>query len=538
MRGVRASGGVKLLKGRFRYAGGATGTSGPDKTSSGVQEVENTAAGHPLQQCRHISFGSIISKLNPFESTSVTGVTARLDDRFELLEELGRGRYGVVYRCKRLPQHNTECNADYYAIKVVHKDSVDHLDELRTELEIMERIEHPHCVGLTEAFEDVDKVYFVSPLCVGGELFDRIIAKGFYTEADAAKLIRQVLLALEYCHETLHVVHRDIKPENLLFWDKDEQSALGLCDFGMAHPFKNDELMHSSCGSPSYVAPEVLDGNYNEKCDIWSAGVILYILLSGSVPFPGESDTEIMRNVARAQYDFDDIAWDSISDSAKELIQGMVCKDHTKRMSASQCLHHKWIRELGEGREVPLLLALENLRAFDRFARIKRIALQLVAKHLASCANHDEMDSYIMSLREFFDCLAKDNGGLISAEDLAQAIVKESQKENSFNVLTTAEDLVKLLDNSDLDRNGMIDLNEFCAACLNEYLLTKETELRWVFEFIDHDSDGVISLEDLRKEYGDSESYESLKEEFDRYDLNNDGVISYEEFTSGMKKSP
>ncbi|GBG25232.1 Calcium-dependent protein kinase 2 [Hondaea fermentalgiana] len=488
------------------------------------------------QQRRSISsFGTFMSKLNPFEPALITGKSAKLEDCYEVLEELGRGRYGTVSRARILSKHSTESDDEFFAIKVVPKHTVADLDELRTEHRVMVRVDHPHCVGLTEAFEDSENVYFVFPLCVGGELFDRIIQKGSYTEEDAARLIRQLLLALEYCHETLHVVHRDVKPENLLFWTNEEDSSLTLCDFGMAHPFEEDELMHSSCGSPSYVAPEVLAGTYTESCDIWSAGVILYILLSGSVPFHGETDEDIMRSVAKGDFSFDLPAWDHVSDSAKDLVRSMICKDVSERFTASQCLHHKWVRELGEGRDIPLLLALDNLHAFGRFARVKRVALQLIAKQLAG--SPEKMDSQVSQLRDFFAKLSSENNGLISPEGLAEAILTESKRENSFNVLSSPAQLAELLGSSDLDHNGLIDIDEFCAACLNECLLTKEANLRFAFDSIDRDRDGFISMEELRSAFGENESYENIKEEFEQYDLNSDGVISYEEFRSGLRRT-
>jgi len=473
----------------------------------------------------------LVKKLNPFGVQAVTGSIVCFQERYEILSDVGAGRYGKVSRARlRKGPDETE-----FAVKIMPKDNIEEFEEMRNELNVLSKMGgHPHLMEFVEALEDEKNLYIVTNLCTGGELFDRILEKGHFSEEYAATVMRQVFLALEYCHESLHIMHRDLKPENLIFHNKAESSSLCLCDFGMARFFETNKHLHSSCGSPSYVAPEVLFKDYDEKCDIWSAGVILYIILCGKVPFPGETDDEIMRNVSKGVFSFQDKAWEEISASAKSLVLNCLEVKPSKRLSASEALNHPWIRSLGEGREKPLFAAYQNMRKFTKQARIKKISLQLIAAHLSE-TSLEEQDEMMINWRELFHSLDKDEKGLIDADVLASAILEGSKKANSFNVLSSAEELAALLRETDFDHNGRIDLNEFYAASLSSYLLSKEANLRVAFDKIDRDQDGRISIDELRDAYG-GESLATLEEDFVRLDRNKDGAISYDEFLHEMRR--
>jgi len=203
-------------------------------------------------------------------------------------------------------------------------------------------LKHPNIVELLDVFEDRTHVYLVMELVTGGELFDRIVEKGSYTEKDASYLIKQVLKAVDFMHDK-GVVHRDLKPENLLYYSPDEDSKIMISDFGLS---KTEEsgTMATACGTPGYVAPEVLAQKpYGKEVDIWSIGVIAYILLCGYPPFYDENDSELFRQILKAEYEFDSPYWDEISESAKDFIRHMMCKDTDKRFDCKQALAHEWI---------------------------------------------------------------------------------------------------------------------------------------------------------------------------------------------------
>uniref|UniRef100_A0A803TKZ8 Calcium/calmodulin dependent protein kinase I n=1 Tax=Anolis carolinensis TaxID=28377 RepID=A0A803TKZ8_ANOCA len=177
----------------------------------------------------------------------------------------------------------------------------------------------------------------------GGELFDRIVEKGFYTERDASKLIRQILDAVKYLHD-MGVVHRDLKPENLLYYSLDEDSKIMISDFGLSKIEGSGSVMSTACGTPGYVAPEVLAQKpYSKAVDCWSIGVIAYILLCGYPPFYDENDTKLFEQILKAEYEFDSPYWDDISDSAKDFIRHLMERDPKKRFTCEQALEHPWI---------------------------------------------------------------------------------------------------------------------------------------------------------------------------------------------------
>ncbi|KAG5348272.1 CMK1 kinase, partial [Acromyrmex charruanus] len=201
---------------------------------------------------------------------------------------------------------------------------------------------HPNIVQLLETFEDKHKVYLVMELVTGGELFDRIVEKGSYTEKDASGLIRQVLEAVDYMHEQ-GVVHRDLKPENLLYYSPDEDSKIMISDFGLSK-MEDSGIMATACGTPGYVAPEVLAQKpYGKAVDVWSIGVISYILLCGYPPFYDENDANLFAQILRGEFEFDSPYWDDISASAKDFIGKLMCVNVEERYTCKQALAHPWI---------------------------------------------------------------------------------------------------------------------------------------------------------------------------------------------------
>jgi len=204
------------------------------------------------------------------------------------------------------------------------------------------RLDHPNVVKLLEAYESKSSVYLVMELVTGGELFDRIVEKGSYTEKDAADLIKQVLSAVAYMHSS-GVVHRDLKPENLLYHSPDEDSKIMISDFGLSK-MEDSGIMATACGTPGYVAPEVLAQKpYGKEVDVWSIGVISYILLCGYPPFYDENDANLFAQILKGEFEFDSPYWDDISQEAKEFIRSLMCVDVDKRLSCEDAIAHSWI---------------------------------------------------------------------------------------------------------------------------------------------------------------------------------------------------
>lgn len=265
---------------------------------------------------------------------------SNLRDRYVLGGQLGWGQFGVIRAC------SDKLTGEVLACKSIAKDRLvtpDDFCSIKLEIEIMTRLSgHPNVVDLKAVYEDEDFVHLVMELCAGGELFHRLEKYGRFSEFEACVLFKHLMQVVKYCHDN-GIVHRDLKPENILLATKSSSSPIKLADFGLATYIKQGQNLHGTVGSPFYIAPEVLAGGYNQAADVWSAGVILYILLSGMPPFGGKTKSKIFDAVRAAELRFLPDVWDHISVSARELITGMLCVDPSKRLTAAQVLAHPWV---------------------------------------------------------------------------------------------------------------------------------------------------------------------------------------------------
>ncbi|XP_034019306.1 calcium/calmodulin-dependent protein kinase type 1D isoform X2 [Thalassophryne amazonica] len=231
-----------------------------------------------------------------------------------------------------------------FAVKCIPKKALKGKESsIENEIAVLRKIKHENIVALEDIYESPDHLYLIMQLVSGGELFDRIVEKGFYTEKDASTLIRQVLDAVHYLHK-MGIVHRDLKPENLLYFNPQDESKIMISDFGLSKMEGSGDVMSTACGTPGYVAPEVLAQKpYSKAVDCWSIGVIAYILLCGYPPFYDENDSKLFEQILKADYEFDTPYWDDISDSAKDFISSLMEKDPVKRFTCEQALRHPWI---------------------------------------------------------------------------------------------------------------------------------------------------------------------------------------------------
>ncbi|XP_052854895.1 calcium/calmodulin-dependent protein kinase type 1 isoform X2 [Drosophila gunungcola] len=261
-----------------------------------------------------------------------------IEEKYNLHGLLGTGAFSEV----RLAE-SKDTPGDHFAVKIIDKKALKGKEEsLENEIRVLRRLTHPNIVQLLETYEDKSKVYLVMELVTGGELFDRIVEKGSYTEKDASHLIRQILEAVDYMHEQ-GVVHRDLKPENLLYYSPDDDSKIMISDFGLSK-MEDSGIMATACGTPGYVAPEVLAQKpYGKAVDVWSIGVISYILLCGYPPFYDENDANLFAQILKGEFEFDSPYWDEISESAKHFIKNLMCVAVEKRYTCKQALAHAWI---------------------------------------------------------------------------------------------------------------------------------------------------------------------------------------------------
>ncbi|CAI5463864.1 unnamed protein product [Closterium sp. Yama58-4] len=255
-------------------------------------------------------------------------------------KELGRGNFGVIRVCEKRD------TGERFACKTIEKKNLEcweDVEDVRREVQVMEMLrDHANVIKLVHTVESQKEVHLIMELCEGGELFDRIQDKGYYSERQAAKVIRTVVDVLQHCHSH-GVLHRDLKPENILLTSKRSDTRVKVIDYGMAYIFQPGERCTFRAGTPNYIAPEVINKNYGVEADVWSAGVILYILLCGLPPFWGDTTEEIFKSVLWGHLDFDTEPWPQVSDAAKDLVRRMLCKNYAKRITVEAILRHPWI---------------------------------------------------------------------------------------------------------------------------------------------------------------------------------------------------
>jgi len=262
-----------------------------------------------------------------------------IDKMYEFKGELGRGAFSVVYVATQ------RATGVQYAVKVINKKDLgkDYEKNLKMEVDILKKVNHPNIIALKELFDTPDKLYLVMELVTGGELFDKIVEKGSYTEHEAGQLVRKIVSAVDYLHN-LGIVHRDLKPENLLLKRADNDLEIAIADFGLSKIVGQQMMMQTACGTPSYVAPEVLNASgYGKEVDMWSIGVITYILLCGFPPFYGDTVPEIFEQIMEANFDYPEEYWGSVSKEAKDFINKLLVVDSDKRLTASDALRHPWL---------------------------------------------------------------------------------------------------------------------------------------------------------------------------------------------------
>ncbi|XWS51067.1 hypothetical protein CRYUN_Cryun12cG0144400 [Craigia yunnanensis] len=445
----------------------------------------------------------------------------RIGDKYILGRELGRGEFGITYLCTdRETRDGLACKS---ISKRKLRTAID-IEDVRREVAIMSTLpEHPNIVKLKATYEDNENVHLVMELCEGGELFDRIVARGHYTERAAANVAKTIAEVVRMCHEN-GVMHRDLKPENFLFANKKEHAPLKAIDFGLSVFFKPGERFSEIVGSPYYMAPEVLKRNYGPEVDVWSAGVILYILLCGVPPFWAETEQGVALAILRGFIDFKREPWPQVSESAKSLVRQMLEPDPKKRLTARQVLEHSWLQNAKKASNVPLGdIVRTRLKQFSVMNRFKKKALRVIAEHLSV----EEVEV----IRDMFTLMDTDNDGKVSYEELKAGLRKVGSK--------LAEPEIKMLmEVADVDGNGVLDYGEFVAVTIHLQKMENDEHFRRAFMFFDKDGSGYIELDELRDALAD-ESGEAdvdvLNDIMREVDTDKDGRISYDEFVAMMK---
>ncbi|KAI3446466.1 hypothetical protein Pfo_003131 [Paulownia fortunei] len=445
----------------------------------------------------------------------------KIEEFYELGRELGRGEFGITHLC------TDKTNGEVFACKSISKKKlrtrVD-IEDVRREVEIMKHLpKHPNIVSLKDTYEDDSAVHLVMELCEGGELFDRIVARGHYTERAAAAVTRTIVEVIENCHKH-GVMHRDLKPENFLFANKKETAPLKAIDFGLSIFFKPGERFDEIVGSPYYMAPEVLRRNYGPEIDVWSAGVVLYILLCGAPPFWAETEQGVAQAIIRSVVDFKRDPWPKVSDKAKDLVKKMLNPDPKQRLTAQEVLDHPWLQNAKSAPNVSLGETVRaRLKQFSMMNKLKKRALRVIAEHLSV--------EEVAGIKEGFQLMDTGNKGKIDINELRAGLHKLGHQ-------IPDADLLVLMEAGDVDKDGYLDCGEFVAISVHLRKMGTEDHLRKAFEFFDRNESGYIEIEELRDVFGDeaeATSEEVANAIMQDVDTDKDGRISYEEFAAMMK---
>ncbi len=411
---------------------------------------------------------------------------------------LGTGMTGAVRKIRR------KMDGNYFAMKSVKLNNLTtrQLQSLQTEIDILKSLDHPHIAKLYEVYTEKHLYkHLVLEICSGGELFDRLMKKKKFQEEYASILCEKMLSALNYLH-TNNIVHRDIKLENWLFRHQEDDSDIVLIDFGLSQRYNKKTYMTSTVGTSYYVAPEVLAGNYQgAACDLWSLGIIIYMLISGTAPYDGINDKEILNAIRiHKTLVMNDSKWKHISNDCKHFIQSLLTVSPKERFTAKQALNHSWITNSKKNKRKHSIPSqtqtttehyidqsiISNLKHFAKYSELKRITIEIVAFHL----NHDE----IKQLSNLFEDIDIDKNGLITYKELKTVlkqnfIINDDEIQNVFNAL-------------DEDHTGQVHLNEFIAGTLQEKYHQHEHYLRDAFTLMDIDNTGYITIANLKSILG------------------------------------
>eukprot|EP00012_Vannella_robusta_P005522 CAMPEP_0206199686 /NCGR_PEP_ID=MMETSP0166-20121206/10413_1 /ASSEMBLY_ACC=CAM_ASM_000260 /TAXON_ID=95228 /ORGANISM="Vannella robusta, Strain DIVA3 518/3/11/1/6" /LENGTH=436 /DNA_ID=CAMNT_0053617843 /DNA_START=1056 /DNA_END=2363 /DNA_ORIENTATION=+ len=304
-----------------------------------VGDDESSEESESLPTPKNESKLSAQPSLSRISQGKIEKVAESIEDVYEIGKELGSGAFSVVKSCVH------KATGEIYAVKIIRKENVKQdLHRLAIEMQVLETVKHPNIIELKEVFETPTMLYIVTEQVTGGELFDRIVNKGSYTEKDAADLVIKFLEAIEYLHDK-GIVHRDLKPENLLLKSKDNDTDIKLADFGLSKIVGQEVLMQTACGTPGYVAPEILQAKgYGKEVDLWSVGVITYILMCGFPPFYNDNVPLLFESIMKAEFDYPAEYWDHISDDAIDFIDALLVVEPEHRLTARQALEHPWLK--------------------------------------------------------------------------------------------------------------------------------------------------------------------------------------------------
>lgn len=447
---------------------------------------------------------------------------------------IGEGSYGAVYKGK----HNF--TGYTRAIKIIKKSTKtsrkDKEEEILNEIEILKKMDHPNVVKIFEFYNSNEAYFLVTELCSEGELFKEVDEYGAMEEINCAYIMYQIFSAVHYCHG-LNIIHRDLKPENILIEKRESDGyfRIKIIDFGTATMFEEGKMEKKVIGSSYYIAPEVLAKNYTNKCDLWSCGVIMYILLSGGPPFGGNNDAEILSKIKEGKFDLKSSPWHKVSKEAKNLITSLLDSNPDTRISSQDALNHKWLKTLRIRERIndlkvnKIKKCLKNIKNYNPKLILQQAALAYLVHN---CPQMEEVEEAC----KLFNLIDENGDGKIIKQELINGLKKylPVSDESSEN------DVDGIFNHIDADNNGYIEYEEFVRAAIDKDKFLTEDIMKFAFSYFDKDGSGDISLNEIREVFSRNdklnvEAENAFKQILSEVDQNKDNQISFMEFKSMMK---
>jgi len=383
-----------------------------------------------------------------FDKINTTFSTRDIRTVYSFEKLIGGGHFGSVRIAHRITDPEIK-----YAVKSILKENIKKdIKLLEEELAILSTVDHPNIIRYHETYSDFRYVHIVMELCTGGELFEKIVAEHKFNEQKAASLMRKILSSIKHLHE-IGICHRDLKPENFLYATKSEDPEIKLIDFGLSKRWGPDDVeMITIVGTPYYVAPEVLRGHYDNECDVWSMGVIMFILLCGYPPFEGDNNKEIFKRVLQQKLEFDPEDWTDISAEAKDLITKMLEKEPAKRITAIDALNHKWFEKIHKDESLHKDV-MHRLQQFRAPQRLQLEALKFLVSNVAQ-------DVDFKNMLDSFRALDTENTGILSVKQIGESLKDDAG--------ISPADKEKLMKELELFHSGKINYSDFLTTAIDK----------------------------------------------------------------------
>ena len=449
------------------------------------------------------------------------------ETKYKIKNLLGVGSFGRVFLAQNI------YTLEYIAMKEIPKTSEDLLTdgEIMDEIEILKNLDHPDIVRIMEFYNTETSYYIINEFCPGGELYEKI--NNVFSETQIAVMFRQILSGLAYLHSN-NIIHRDLKLENILIKEIEKSKetnedlyVLKIIDFGTAKIFDKNKKARAIVGSSYYIAPEVLNKKYGCECDLWSAGVILYMFIVGHAPFDGKSDQEIMEKVKKGDYLKNEKRWRNASKEVRDLINKLLKYKPEERLTAFEALKHPWFKVSNSNMlynnitKEEVLKCVQNLLSYKINSKFQELVLAYIVHNMprpkeAKCAI------------KLFKLANKNEDGKLLRNELKETLLNFVSEE----FLSNYDEIFSLLDG---DNNDYIDYEEFLRATIDRNLYINDENLNFAFKFFDKDNTGYISKEVIMSYFGGNKiSEELLSKIFDEIDINKAGKIDFVRFKDMM----